>query len=286
MMALMRHQLEQTWKNCSMASSTLRSVDDALGALELLTDHGSITVAEVATAFTRSRSSAYRLVRTLVDRGWLQVDVSGRYVAGPRAMTLGVGALERVGLRELARPWLERLSEQTQETVTVSVLVGRQRVCIDQVESPRDVRMTVAIGSAFPLYSGASGRAVLSGMSDEQLTAYLDEVELMPLTDNTIANRRDLVQEVQRGRARQYVVALAERDPDAFAVASWISNTDGVVGSLAICGPMTRFSPEHSERYGPLVRHAGEEISMHLRAKLAPSLRGRSLTTDAVLDLP
>jgi len=129
---------------------TLETVNDALGALELLSDRGRLTVAEVARSFARSRSSAYRLVRTLVDRGWLDADGSGGYTPGPRTMQLGMRALGRAHLRDLARPLLERLSRETQETATVSVATGNHRVCLDQVESPRQIRMTVALGVAFP----------------------------------------------------------------------------------------------------------------------------------------
>jgi DNA-binding IclR family transcriptional regulator len=243
---------------------TLETVNDALGALELLSDRGRLTVAEVARSFARSRSSAYRLVRTLVDRGWLDADGSGGYTPGPRTMQLGMRALGRAHLRDLARPLLERLSRETQETATVSVATGNHRVCLDQVESPRQIRMTVALGVAFPLYAGASGRAILSGMSEKQLAEYLDTVDLVRLTANTITDRRALLAHVRAGRRAGYVVACAERDPEAFSIASWVSGTSGVVGALAICGPMSRFPGTTAQRWGELVRAAAREISAAL----------------------
>lgn len=245
-------------------ASTLQTVDDALGALEMLSDRGSLTVAEVAQTFARSRSSAYRLVRTLVERGWLDADGAGGYVAGPRTVQLGMCALGRANLRDLARPWLERLSRGTQETTTVSAATGHHRVCLDQVESPRQVRMTAALGVAFPLYAGASGRAILSGMSDKRLAEYLDTVELVQLTENTITDREGLLAQARAGRRAGYVVACAERDPEAFSIASWVRSKSGVVGALAICGPMSRFSSELAQRCGGLVREAAWEISVAL----------------------
>lgn len=245
-------------------NSTLQSVDDALGALELLSEQGTLTVAQVAHAFDRSRSSAYRLVRTLVERGWLDTDGSGEYMAGPRTIQLGMRALGRANLRDLARPWLERLSKETQETITISVATEHHRVCLDQVESPRQIRMTVALGVPFPLYAGASGRAVLSGMSDERLAAYLSSVDLVRLTENTITDVGTLRQQIRNGRRTGYVVATAERDPEAFSIASWINGHSGVVGALAVCGPMSRYSDNVAHRFGRLVKDAAREISVAL----------------------
>jgi len=101
-------------------------------------------------------------------------------------------------------------------------------------------------------------------MSEKQLAEYLDTVDLVRLTANTITDRRALLAHVRAGRRAGYVVACAERDPEAFSIASWVSGTSGVVGALAICGPMSRFPGTTAQRWGELVRAAAREISAAL----------------------
>lgn len=239
----------------------LRTVDAALSVLELLAEQGRITVRDVAEKHDRSRSSAYRLVRTLHERGWLTANGNDTYGVGPLALMLGLRATRSHPLRETAAPWLRQLSAQFQETATLSILVGDYRVCIDQVESPRQIRMSVALGQPFPLYAGASGRSILSAMEPEQLERYLDAHPLKPLTAATITDRVRLLAQLAEDRERGYAVAIRERDPEAFSVASSIRDGDGVVGSIALSGPASRFSDEDALRYGEAAAAATDAIA-------------------------
>lgn len=264
----------------------LSTVDGALRALELLAELGRIGVRDVAAELGCSRSSAYRVIRTLLDRAWIADTGAGSYELGPFALVLGTRALQRLSLRDIALPSMRRLVERSEETVTVSVLVGTERVCVDQLESPRQVRMTVQVGRPYPLYAGASGKAILSAMDTASVTEYLARVRLTRLTAKTPTSRDALLASLDQARARGYVVTVAERDPEAYSVAAPLLGRAGVIGSIAICGPVSRFAEGESERFGLLVRDAAAEISAALGAgrseaapvppaPKAPAARGR-----------
>lgn len=247
-------------------SVKLRTVDGALRTLELLAELGRIGVRDVAAELGCSRSSAYRVIRTLHDRSWIAESGSGSYELGPFALVLGTRALQRLSLRDIALPAMRRLVERTEETVTVSVLVGSERVCVDQLESPRQVRMTVQVGRPYPLYAGASGKAILSAMDSEALDSYLARVRLVRLTAKTTASREVLLTALEHARKLGYVISVAERDAEAYSVAAPLRGGAAVVGSIAICGPVSRFSQFESARFGVLVRDAAAEISAALGA--------------------
>ena len=65
-------------------------------------------------------------------------------------------------VRSVAAPILRELRGETRETTTLSILVGRHRIYLDQFESPQEIKMVVEIGPRFPLHSGASSRAILA----------------------------------------------------------------------------------------------------------------------------
>jgi IclR family acetate operon transcriptional repressor len=242
----------------------LRTVDAALSVLELLAERGGITVRDVVEKHERSRSSAYRLVRTLHERGWLTSSGNDTYVVGPLALMLGLRATRSHPLREVAAPWLHRLAAEFEETATLSLLVADYRVCIDQVESPRQIRMSVALAQPFPLYAGASGRSILSVMPSDQLHSYLADHELKPLTEATIVERDQLLMQLSDDRERGYAVAIRERDTEAFSVAAPICDDGVVIGAIALCGPATRFAPDEAPRYGKAVIDAAHEIGSGL----------------------
>lgn len=242
----------------------LRTVDAALSVLELLAEQGGITVRDVAEKHERSRSSAYRLVRTLHERGWLSSNGNDSYGVGPLALMLGLRATRSHPLREIAAPLLHQLSAQFEETATLSLLVADYRVCIDQVESPRQIRMSVPLAQPFPLYAGASGRSILSAMAPDQLKAYLSEHRLEPLTEATITEPKTLLARLSEDRERGYAVAIRERDPEAFSVAASICDSNGVIGAIALSGPASRFSADEAPRYGEAVAAAALEIARSL----------------------
>ncbi|HZP96417.1 MAG TPA: IclR family transcriptional regulator [Candidatus Limnocylindria bacterium] len=254
----------------------LDTVNDALRVLELLGEHGKIAVKDIATELRCSRSSAYRIVRTLQDRGWMVEARFGTYELGPRATALGLLAAARPSLRDVALPVMRKLVERFDETVTLSVLLGRERVCIDQIESPKEIRMTVRIGQPYPLYAGGSGKAILMALADDLRAAYLRDVPRRRLTPNTLVERRALERSLAENRARGYVVSVAERDPEAFAVAAPIVDRNGVVGAIALCGPVSRWQAASAERYGPAVRDAAAQISAQLGATAEPGRRRRA----------
>ena len=242
----------------------LRTVDAALSVLELLAEQGRITVRDVTEKHERSRSSAYRLVRTLHERGWLSANGNDTYGVGPLALMLGLRATRSHPLREVAAPWLRRLSAEFEETATLSLMVADYRVCIDQIESPRQIRMSVTLAQPFPLYAGASGRSILSAMTPGQLERYLEDHPLEPITEATITDRDTLLRQLSDDRERGYAVALRERDPEAFSIAASIRDGHGVIGSIALSGPASRFSAKEAPRYGEAVAGAAREIARSL----------------------
>lgn len=241
----------------------LQTVDDALSVLETLAERGRISVAEVAREYGRSRSSAYRLVKTLRDRQWLTAARDGTYGVGPLALMLGLRA-GRHPILEIASPWLHRLSDEFNETATLSLVVGDARMCIQQVESRREIRMIVEVGQPQPLYAGASGRAILAGMAADELQAYLAGRRLDPLTPATITTASELLARVAQDRELGYSVAVAERDPDAFSVAAAISGPSGVMGAIAICGPASRYPAGDAPQLGAAAAGAAADITRQL----------------------
>lgn len=213
-------------------------------------------VTEIARSLDFPKSAVHRTLGTLVVTGFVEKDgESNRYYLGPRAVDLGLAAIGNPDIRVAAMPILEQLTQKTRETTTLSVLVASYRVYVLQVEAPRTVRMNVKLGVRFPLYAGASGKAILSFLPESRRVAYLSTVELNPLTPDTITSRDRLEEEIECVRETGYAMSFGERDAWAAAVAAPITTTGGaVVGSMSVCGPRPRFTPSE------IAEHAGAVI--------------------------
>src|SRR3954447_25847145 len=98
------------------------SVDNALRLLQLIGERQALRVAEAAELLGVARSTAHRLLTALRRRGFVTQDrPNGAYRPGPALYEIGLAAVSRIDIRRVARPVLEQLREETQETVSLAL---------------------------------------------------------------------------------------------------------------------------------------------------------------------
>ena len=241
-----------------------QAVDRVLRVLLAFCSAGhELGISELSREVGLGKSVVHRILGGLMVFDFVTQDPkTSRYRLGPGATQLGLSALGSLDLLGIARPVMERLREETRETVTVSIKVGDHRTYAAQVESPQDIRMRVEVGRSFPLYAGASGRAILAHLPPEELAHYLDVTPIVSLTPGTINSREALVEELQHVRQRGYAASAGERDPLAAAVAAPLRSLDGdVIGAISVCGPVPRFTPDRVFVIGESVRDAAAQVS-------------------------
>lgn len=248
------------------AGTTMQSVERTCNVLlSFKAEEPVLGVSEIARRLGLPKSAVHRTLDSLVRMGLVARDrTSSRYRLGPRAADLGFAALGTPDIRGLALPVLQELSRRTRETATLSLLSGHERFYAAQVEGPQDVKMVIEIGKRCPLYAGASGRSILAYFSPAQLSAYLAATRLEALTEKTITSKADLLAQLEVVRSQGYAVSLGERDPWAGAVASPVFLGDVLVGSMSICGPHNRFTPDKVAEYGELVKAETKQLSQQL----------------------
>jgi IclR family acetate operon transcriptional repressor len=255
--------LQQRSGNHDVEAPSARAVERVAKILLTFADNASdLGITEIARRVELPKSTVHRMLDGLVRGGLVDHDkVGGRYRLGPRATQLGLLALRVPDIRAVAQPFMKELWEETQETITLSMLLGYERSYLSQIESPYTVRMSVAIGGRFPLYAGASGRTILAQFPPAELDHYFESVNLDPLTTHTIVEPQKLREVLAADRNRGYSYSVGERDVAAAAVAvALIGSDDRAYGALSICGPVSRFEPSSIMQYGErLVRVAAND---------------------------
>lgn len=222
-------------------------------------------VSEIARALALSKAVVHRILQSLTARSltWAAPGQS-TYILGPAATTLSMKAWSQLDLRSLAAPILRKLRDDTRETTTLSVLVGHQRMYLDQYESPQEVKMVVDLGPRFPLHSGASSRAIL---------AHLPQ----PVIDNAVAQLQEIrpnldVADYQRElaaiRRQGYAVSSNERGTGAASIAvPFFDSAGNALGSISSSGPVFRYGGEGHEDHVRLVIDAAQAITTELASQ-------------------
>ncbi|MDE0698552.1 MAG: IclR family transcriptional regulator [Boseongicola sp.] len=228
------------------------------------------TQSEISKKTGMPRSTVNRLVKFLTERGHLTVLYGqNRYSLGPASVDLGRRAAALFDFRGLCRPVLARLSQETQETIILTSVVGAGNAvrCVDQIESTRDgLRVFEQIGNVLPLNAGAAPRAVLAALPESDRERFLSG-QLRAVTDSTPTSTAGLRRKIAETRRRGFAVSNGETYEGVVGIGAAFYWGDGSpAGSLAIALPAQRASADVVTRMGELLKGACDEVSAMMAA--------------------
>lgn len=246
--------------------TTVSTVDRALDVLMLFVERENrdLGVTEIAQNLGLSKAVVHRMLSSFRSKGFLDIDEeTHRYRLGPNALFLGLAYMDRIEVRDLARPMLERLSAATKETSTLSIRSGFTRVYVDQVTPDRDVKMVVQLGRPWPLHAGASSKAFLAFLEPDEIDDYLGR-KLERLTPLTIVSPKALRKEIESIKRVGYATSMGERLEGAGSVAAPVLDTEGKPAVVvSISGPVERIKKE-AHRASRVLLNATEDLSRRL----------------------
>src|ERR1017187_10222633 len=130
---------EPTWSVPSLREPRYsQSLERGLAILSCFTPKRPVLgIADIADDLGMSRSTTHRYVITLLALGFLEQGASRKYRLGLRVTDLGMSALNSIGLREHAHPYLEELRQRTSYTANLAVLDGAEILYVDRARSFR-----------------------------------------------------------------------------------------------------------------------------------------------------
>lgn len=241
------------------------SIQRAFAILDVFSSNqAEMGVREIARNLNLHPSTVGRLLVTLTSLNLLtQNESNHRYRLGPKVLKWSAVYLGSLDLPSEARPHMENLRKITNETVSLYVPSGNERILIERLESSHFMRVIAQIGERMPLYAGASGKVFLAFLPPEKREEVLNTEQFKRLTSRTIVDVEDLRKELILIRQRGYAVSHGERVEGASSISAPIFNFQNrVIGAISISGPTVRFSQAKvNEFFEPLVK-ATEQISL------------------------
>lgn len=228
-------------------SSTADKVLDVL----LLFDAArpELSTDQISALIDAPRSTTYRYVRTLRDKGFLEKSDGGAFRLGPRVLELARVARRSLDIGDLALPVMEEIAATTRETVLLTRLVGHNAICIERVEGPQTVRISFDRGQVQPLHAGASSKILLAYVDERLWDNYL-ALPLERFTDATTTDPAALKTKLRQIRRQGYCVSDGEVDTGARAVAVPILDERGrLMAGLSTAGPAFRMDADVVEEH-------------------------------------
>lgn len=226
-----------------------------------------LTVSEVAERLALTRSSAFRLIYTLRDMGFLDSVPNSKAVRlGPRVLNIGFAYLAKMDMLELARPELEALRDRTDVTAHLAIRDGQELLYLSCVQTRSGFLSTMNIGARLPAYATPMGWLLLSDLSPAELASLLDGVGMTPLTDQTPRSLAMLRKRIAAAVARGYVISRGIVETGGSSISAPVRDHTGrIVAAIDIAGPDSAFNlADFETRYARDVMAAALQISGRL----------------------
>jgi DNA-binding IclR family transcriptional regulator len=241
---------------------TVRSVERALDILLCFRDSSELTLTEISNQAGLHKSTVHRLLASLEGKGFLLRDPSGdKYRLGFSVWELSANLSQGDDISMLLLPEMERLRDQVEETISIYVRDGKERVRIQAVQSKHAIRRVAPVGARMPLYVGASSK-VLVAFGDEAL-----QVELAHDARSSVGlDPTAFLKQMAETREQGFATSVEEREPGAAALSAPILNRSGkLVAALAISGPVSRLTLEQMQAYAPLLLESAGRMGTMVR---------------------
>ncbi len=238
-----------------MSVKRSHSASRVLAVLEAIANHQPIGIRALGRLLNEDKSAVQRAIMTLAGDGWIRPSSKASAGWEVTAHILAVAHAAHGGndLRRRARPLLERLRDETEETVLLIVPDVKSFVIADVVESRQVLRMVPHVGTLVTARNTASGRAMLPFFDAARQAALLGEQP-----------DREMLERYAATRKQHYAVSVGEINSGATNVAAPIFGLDGLpVGAVVITAPRERLGISRHRKVGEMTARTARELSQN-----------------------
>jgi DNA-binding IclR family transcriptional regulator len=226
-------------------------VERALNILSILSDGKQRTLKEVSDVIGINKSTVFRFVTTLLNQGYVERDEqNAKYRLGIACLELARAYHESSDVRKIAYEDLERLRDETKETVHLAILDKMEVVYVEKFLGLHAIGiMTSQVGGRSPSYCTGLGKVLLAFEDPDKVRSYYKEKEFYRFSDNTIQNIDTLMDHLDEVRVEGYALDQGEHEPDVRCIAVPLFDfTSGAVAAISVSGPASRMDPLEGQK--------------------------------------
>jgi IclR family transcriptional regulator, KDG regulon repressor len=240
------------------------TVGKALDVLDMVASYGRpVRFSDLLARAHFPKATLYRLLQTLTHQGMLTLDPDlGTYAPGVRLVRLAHAAWAQSSLAPIARPYLDELAQKTGETIHLAQLDLGQVLYVDKRNAAKPVEMFAQAGKVGPAYCTGVGKVMLAFLSPEALDAALARQSFHRHTDQTLASREALLDELEAIRDRGHGFDREEHEPGIICCAVPIRTRAGrVMGAVSVTSTTARKTLAALEDHAPLIKDIAARIA-------------------------
>ena len=241
-----------------------KTVIKAIDVLEtFLGSDGNLSLTEISKTTGINAATAYRLVSTLLSRGYLsQHQNKGTYSLGLKMLDYNFATRKNLKFIDFAYLSLSRLCKEQNESVYLALRDGDESVVIEEVGIDEELRINSPVGKRLKLHCTAGGKILMASLIDEERQAYYERNTLQAFTKNTITNSAQLEKELNIAKIEGVAFDNEEYRTGIWAAAAPVYNSNGdVVAAAGILVLRSHIKDNNTEKYAIAIKSCAGEIS-------------------------
>lgn len=252
----------------------VQSAERIFQVLETLAETGPIGLVELSGRLELHKSTVHRLLMSLIYMGYArQEEENGKYMLSFKIVGLSGKLLDKMDILPIAHPFMEQLSELSQETVHLVQRDENDIVYIDKVESKvSSIRMVSQVGMVHPMYCSGVGKAILAQLSKEEVGIIWNKSIIIKKTKNTITEIEHLYEVLEQVRKQGYAMDDEENEEGVRCIAACILDYRAKANyAFSISAPISRMSKVRIEELSKYVLMVKNELSKVLGYRVKKS---------------
>ena len=245
----------------------IQSAERIFLVMEMLAEKGEMGLVEISTALDLHKSTVHRLLMSLVYMGYARQDAaSQKYMLSYKIVGMAGKLLEHMDVLQVAKPYLERLSERSGETVHLVQREGNRILYIHKIEAKvGTIRMVSHVGMIHPMYCSGVGKAIMATLPEQEVRQIWDASDIEKKTDRTITDYDKMLIELAEIREKGYALDDEENEKGVRCIAACLYGYQKeVTYAFSISGPASRMTRERVEELAADVRSVQKQLSAEL----------------------
>ncbi len=236
----------------------VKSLKKSLLILELLVNNERLSIGELSNMTSYGKSTVHRIVGTFMSMQYIdQSLVDGKYFATIKLFELGNVVASRIPIKNIARPYLEELYRECNETVNLGIVDNDEVLYLDKIITKEPLRIDLDIGKRIPAYCSGLGKAIMAFSGKENLGKH----NFVNFTGKTIGSNKELQDSLDEIRKDGYAFDDEEYIKGLVCIAVPILGSDGKsIAAISVAVPKTRLTEESKNRNIELLKITAEKI--------------------------
>jgi len=244
----------------------IKSLDKGLKVIQAFSrENSTMTISEVSNKTNLTRPTVRRILLTLQELRFVDSN-NDEFFLTARILNLGYAFLSSQDLIKIAEPFMQKFVKRVGESCSMAVLDKDDIIYIARVPTKRIITITLSVGSRLPAHATSMGQVMLAHLSKEELNDFFSNVNLNKLTNQTLINKTDLLQELEKIRQSGWALAEQELETGLRSIAAPIKNTKGKTVAAINCSTQSSRVAKETliKEYLPILLQTANDISENL----------------------